>query len=66
METTFKNYISSRRGLCDLCETYGKSNKTVEEAVNDMPNRMFWMGGNMIVATDDSLLEEIYDMMYDR
>ncbi len=66
MEATFKDYISSRRGLSDLCETYGKSGKTVEEAVKDMPNRIFWMGGEMIVATDDSLMEELYDMMYDR
>lgn len=64
MEADFKNYISSRRGLEDLCETYGRTDKTEEEALNDFPSRIFWSGGHMIVCTDDDMLETCREMMY--
>ncbi len=64
---SFSDYLSTRAGLRDLCLTYGeKKNMTVEEAIADFPSRCFTMGGIMIVAYDDGLLDEIYDMMYDR
>lgn len=64
MDATFNDYISSRAGLSDLCEIYGKSSMTVEEALNDLPKRIFYMGDSMIVATDDDILETMNEMVY--
>lgn len=65
MANSLNDHMKTADGLRDLCMTYGdKKGMTVEEAVLEFPTRVFWMGGMMIVAYDDDMLQTMHEMMY--
>lgn len=62
---SFEEYIKSNRGLKDLHTIYGNCCLPVMTCIDDLRNhRCFWIGGRIVVATDDGMLQELRERAY--
>jgi len=62
--SNFNDFISSRYGLENLHAIYGNTCLPLVTCVNDMRKRVFWIGGKLVIAKDDDMLQTLREMAY--
>lgn len=61
---SLNEYLTTRRGLKDLCTIYGNTCLPLTTCIDDLKRRSFWVGGKLYVATDDDMLQTLREMAY--